>query len=103
MKDAIKNMFLMGVGAVSVTRKKAEAVVKVFVKKGVINNNQAKEIIGRVMKEAEKVKNRLKKEGVKEIRRVRGKITSARKKAMNKISATVNKAARKIVRKGMNL
>ena len=34
MKNAIKNVFLMGIGAASLTKKKAEETVKVFVKKG---------------------------------------------------------------------
>lgn len=98
MKDAIKNIFLMGVGAASLTKKKAEATVKVFVKKGIINNKQAKEIINRVMNETNKVRSRLMREGRKEIRRVKKKVLGAGKKARKKISKSVSKATRKIIR-----
>lgn len=99
MKNAIKDLFLMGIGAASLTKKKAEETVKVFVKKGIINNKQANELIGRVMRETEKVKNKLRKEGVKEIKKVKKNIASVKKKATDK----VNNAARKVVRKGMKL
>ncbi len=103
MKNEIKNMFLMGVGAASLTKKKAEKTIKIFVKKGVIDNKQAREIIEKVMKETNKVKSKLKKEGAREVKKVKKKIVSTKKKATKKVKRTVKSAARKIVRKGMKL
>ena len=103
VKNAIKNIFLMGVGAASITKKKAQETVKVFVKKGVIDNKQAKEVIDRIMREAGKVKDKLKKEGAKEVKKVKKKISVTKTKAVRRVSGIVNKAARKVARKGMKL
>ncbi|MCK5281961.1 MAG: hypothetical protein KAK00_01000 [Nanoarchaeota archaeon] len=101
MKNAIKDMFLMGLGAARLTKKMAEDRVKVFVKKGLINKGQAKEIINKIMSEANKAKDKLKKEGEKEVGRVKRKIITKGKIAGKKLSKGINSLSRKIIRKAI--
>ena len=103
MKNAIKNVFLMGLGAASLTKKKAEATVKVFVKKGVIDNKQAREIIDRVMTETNKVKDKLKKEGKKQLGKVKKKAVAKGNQIKKRASKVIKKTGRKIARAGMKL
>lgn len=101
MKDAIKELFLLGVGAASLTRKKAEKTLKVFVKKGVINKKQAREVLTRIMKETTKVRRVLRKEGEQEMKRMKRELSKTGKKASRKVNRKIHKAGKKVVRRAL--
>ena len=99
MKEMIKDVFLMGIGAASLTKKKAEKTIIRLVKKGAIDRKQAKEILDKIMSEAKKAKERLKKEGKKEIKIAKKKIISKGRKVKNKIKKSIARTARNIARR----
>jgi len=99
MKNEIKSIFLVGLGAARLTRTKAEKVLKAFVKQGAITKNQARELTGNMMKEAAKAKRMLKKEGSKEYILLKKKIMQLQMKGKKKISTGVHSVTRRIIRR----
>ena len=59
MKDLVKKSLLIGLGAASLTKSKAEKIIKEFVKKKAITAKDAKAVLNAVIKEAEKQRSRL--------------------------------------------
>ena len=59
MKDLVKKSLLVGLGAASLTKSKAEKVIKGFVKKKAITAKDAKAVLNSVIKEAEKQRSKL--------------------------------------------
>jgi len=59
MKDLVKKSLLIGLGAASLTKSKAEKIIKGFVKKKAITAKDAKAVLNAVIKEAEKQRSRL--------------------------------------------
>lgn len=59
MKDLIKRFAYIGIGAASLTRKKAQKAVKVLTKEGAITANQGKSLIKKLMNEANKERKKL--------------------------------------------
>lgn len=59
MKDLVKKSLLVGLGAASLTKSKAEKVIRGFVKKKAITAKDAKAVLNAVLKEAEKQRRKL--------------------------------------------
>jgi polyhydroxyalkanoate synthesis regulator phasin len=93
MKDNIKEIFLIGLGAARVTRKKVEKGVKAFAKKKLINNKESSELINSMMSEVKKVQQELLREGKKEIKEFGKKAKSTGSAIKKKISKGIAKAA----------
>jgi polyhydroxyalkanoate synthesis regulator phasin len=98
MKNTIKDIFLMGVGAASLTRKKAEKTIKGLVKNDVINNKQAKEAVDIVMREADKIKSILEQEGRKETAGLKKKAIRKSRSTKKKIGKAASKAVRRLTK-----
>ena len=69
MKTIIKKSFLLGIGAVSLTRKKAEKVVKAAVKKGAITASEGNKLIGSMVRLANTYRKKLEKAGEAEVKK----------------------------------
>ncbi len=80
----------MGVGAASISKKKAENILNKFVKKGIVDNKQANDLIKKIMSEADKAKRKLVREGSREIDKIN-----------SEVKETVKNTTRKIIREGM--
>jgi polyhydroxyalkanoate synthesis regulator phasin len=91
MKNAIKNMFYLGVGAASITRKKVEKAVGIFLKKGTIDKKEAREIVTYITSKADKVRRKLQNEGRREVKKFNQKIGSKRREFKRSI---INKVRR---------
>ena len=59
MKDLVKKSLLVSLGAASLTKSKAEKVIKGFVEKKAITAKDAKAVLNSVIREAEKQRSRL--------------------------------------------
>ena len=59
MNEIIRKAILIGVGAASLTKEKAEKAIKGFVKKGKINSKEGKALVMVLLGEAKKEKARL--------------------------------------------
>jgi polyhydroxyalkanoate synthesis regulator phasin len=77
MKNLLKKFAYIGIGAASITRKKAQKAVKVLTKEGAISAKQGKKLLTKMVKEADKERKRLERvliaEAKKEIRRQKRK------------------------------
>jgi polyhydroxyalkanoate synthesis regulator phasin len=54
MKDVLKKGFILGLGAASLTKKKAEKTINSIVKAGNLTKNEGKQMITTVLREANK-------------------------------------------------
>ena len=59
MKDLVKKSLLIGLGAASLTKSKAEKIIKGFLKKKAITAKDAKAVLNSVIREAEKQRSKL--------------------------------------------
>jgi len=75
MKDLIKKFVYLGVGAASITSKKAKNAVKVLIKEGAITTKQGTKLVRKMMSEANKERKKLEnvliREAKKEIKNFR--------------------------------
>ena len=79
MKDFVRKSFLLGLGAASMSKAKAEKIVKELVKRNALTIKQGKEMLKKVKKEAANEKKRIQKFAEQEANRLTGKLSSASK------------------------
>ena len=96
IKGFIKESFLIGLGAASLTKKKAEALAKSLVKKGILSRKDGAGLARKILAEANSERKRIEKFVKGEIKRELKNITPAIKKA----GARATKEGKKAVRKG---
>lgn len=89
MRDVIKKSFLLGLGAVSLTKKKAEKLMEGLVKKGVISRKDGDGLIMKMLAEANR-------EGKRVEKFVYGEI----KRELKKVKPILKKAGAKAAKKG---
>ena len=70
MKDQLRKAMLIGLGLAVVTKEKTEKVAKELMKKGQINEKDAKALVNKVAKEIDKTKAKIESEVRKEIDRM---------------------------------
>lgn len=114
MKKILRQGFLLGLGAVSLTRKQAEKMVKQFVKKGIVNSKEGRALVKRVLTEAKKQETKLRKLGeteakkalkeagivsLAEAKRLKKKVKVLEKKLKKKGRKTAKKIYKKVKRK----
>jgi polyhydroxyalkanoate synthesis regulator phasin len=56
MKDLITNLFLAGLGAMALTKEKAEEVVAELIQKGEVNRDEAKAVVDSLVEKGKKEK-----------------------------------------------
>ena len=99
MRDAIKKGFLLGLGAASLTKKKADKVINSLAKRGAITKKEGQILVNGFLKEAKKqrkiIENKILREAEKEIKRVKPKL----KKKAKKLEAEGRKVVRKTIKR----
>lgn len=103
MNKEIKNIFLMGIGAASLTKKKAEQTLRLLVKKRVITKKQARELVNKMIQEANKAKKALLAEGKAQAKLMEKKARSKGKRAVRNIAKKVGAFSKKTIQKAMRL
>ena len=88
MRDIIKKSFLLGLGAASITKAKAEKIVRELVKKNAVNIKEGREMLSKVKKEADNERKRVQKFAEQEAIRIAGKLGVMPK---NKIEKTMKR------------
>lgn len=100
MKNAVKGFvresFLIGLGAASLTKKKAEALAKSLVKKGILSRKDGAGLVRKILAEANSERKRIEKFVKGEIKRELRKVSPVIKKA----GAKAAKEGKKAVKKG---
>ncbi len=59
MKEIVKKSFLLGLGAASITKAKAEKIARELAKKGAVNTKDRRQLVRRVLEEANKERKRV--------------------------------------------
>jgi len=96
IKGFVKESFLVGLGAASLTKKKAEALAKSLVKKGILSRKDGAGLVRKILAEANSERKRIEKFVKGEIKRELKNITPAIKKA----GARATREGKKAVKKG---
>lgn len=69
MKGIIRKSFLLGIGAASLTRKKAQKVVRALAKKGSLKASDTNKIVSAILKDANSYRKRLEAAGEAEVKK----------------------------------
>ena len=114
IKGFIKESFLIGLGAASLTKKKAETLAKSLVKKGILSRKDGADLARKILTEAnnerKRIENFVKTEIKRELKKARPIVRKAGAKAVRKGEKTARKgvsmakriakkAARRVIRK----
>jgi polyhydroxyalkanoate synthesis regulator phasin len=71
MKDPLRKAMLVGLGLAVVTKEKADKVAKYLMKKGELNEKDAKKLVDKAAKEIDKTRAQIEKEVRREVERIR--------------------------------
>ncbi len=67
MKDKLRKAMLVGLGLAIITKEKAEKITKVLMKKGELNEKEAKALVNKIVAEVEKNRKRVEQEITRQI------------------------------------
>lgn len=110
MKEIIKKCFLLGLGAASITKAKAEKIVRELAKKGAVNKKDSRQLVRRVLEMANKERIRVQGLAKKEANRIikkgefisRGEAKKLKNRISNlekRLSAEGKKTAKRLLKK----
>ncbi|MBW2971334.1 hypothetical protein KY320_04200 [Candidatus Woesearchaeota archaeon] len=86
MKKALREMFLLGVGAAALTKKQADKVVNGLVKQGKLSKKEGEKLVSSIMKESESHRKQLKSTVEKHSKEFVKKFGPAARKELDKLS-----------------
>src|SRR3989338_7545192 len=106
MKDLLRKSMLLGIGAASLTRKKAEKVARELVRKGAVSSREGETLVKKVLSETKKQQAKMRKTGEAEAKKALKKmgiisIDEARKlkKRVEFLEKRIRDASRKTAKK----
>lgn len=91
MHKAARKMLLMGLGALSLTREKVEQLVDELVKKGEMDNVEAKGFTDELLRRGEKEREMLKKIITDEINKLKNEIGMAKKEELENLKKRIER------------
>jgi polyhydroxyalkanoate synthesis regulator phasin len=94
--DIIRRAVLLGLGAISLTKEKAEEVVDDLVKRGEISSGERFKTVDRLLKEAEKQEKELEQKIAGTVQKIVADMGLPTKKDLEEISKTLKKIESKI-------
>lgn len=100
MKDIIKKSFLLGLGAVSITKAKAEKIAKELVKKGAVNRKDGGQWVTMVLAEANKGRKRVQSLAKKEADRIVKKAGFVSRGEATKLKARISSLEKRLRAEG---
>ncbi len=100
MKGIIKKAFLLGLGAATLTKAAAEKQLKALVKKKVVSSKDGKDMLGKILKEADKERKRIQEFATAEIKRIQAKVNKASQPQIKKLKEKVGALERKLKSQG---
>lgn len=92
----LKDLVNLGLGAVAITKKKAEEVVNELVKKGEIGQKEGKELINGLIKKGEKSKKDIEVQIEKTVKNIAGKLDISTKKEIKELKFEIEKLKKKL-------
>lgn len=114
MKEILRKGLILGLGAASLTRRKAEKTVKELIKKGAVNSKEGRILVKRVLGEAKKQEAKLRRIGeaeakkvlkkvgiisIAEAKKLKGKVAVLEKKLMQKTKKVAKRAYKRVKRR----
>lgn len=100
MKDIIKKSFLLGLGAVSITMKQADKVVKELVKKNAVTIKEGKDMLKRVKNVADGERKRIQRFAGQEAKRLASNLSAASKAHIANVKRKLKSIDRELSGKG---
>ena len=100
MKGIIKKAFLIGLGAASLTKAQAEKKIKEIVKKSDLNTKDGREMLKRVLSEANKERKRVQQFSKAELKRARAKLGKVSKPRVKKVKKKIKGIGKRLKKQG---
>jgi len=100
MRDIVKKSFLLGLGAASITKAKAEGIIGELVKKNAVNIKEGREMLSKVKKEADNERKRIQKFAEQEARRIAGKLGVMPKNKIEKVRRRLKSIDKELSNRG---
>jgi len=100
MKDIIKKSFLLGLGAASITKAKAEIMVKELIKRNAVTIKEGREMLRNIKKEGDNERKRVQKFAEGEAKRIAGKLGVMPKNKIEKIRKRLKYIDKELSSKG---
>lgn len=91
LTDTLRKMMLVSIGAVSLTRDKAEQLVKELSEKGQVNQAEARSFVREIMEKGDRERVAIQNAVSGEVRKIREEIGFASKKDLGEISARLRR------------
>ena len=100
MRDLIRKSFLLGLGAASLTKAKAEKIVKELAKKGSVGTKEGRQLVNSVLAEANKERKRIQALVQKEANRIAKKTGIASKAQIKRLKGKINELEKRLSKEG---
>lgn len=99
MQDIIKKAFLAGVGALSLTRERAQRVVKELVEQGQIREQEGKKVLAEVMQKVDAARKDVQKTVGTQVTAAYGKMNLATQAQIKKMEQRIRELERELGKK----
>lgn len=94
--SVVKSLLNLGLGALAMTKEKAEQVVSELVKKGEIGQDEGKELINELIKKGEKSKKEIEEQIEKIVKNVTERLDISTKKEIKELKSEVEELKKKL-------
>lgn len=94
--SVVKSLLNLGLGALAMTKEKAEQVVSELVKKGEIGQDEGKELINELIKKGEKSKKEIEEQIEKIVKNVIERLDISTKKEIKELKSEVEELKKKL-------
>lgn len=94
--SVLKDLVNLGLGALVITKEKAEEVVNELVKKGEVGQEEGKELISKLIEKGEKSKKEIENQIEKTVRNVVEKLDISTKKEIEELKSEIEELKKKL-------
>lgn len=95
MSDLIKKTILAGLGALSLSREKAEGIAKDLIKRGELAKTEETKFVKDLMERVEKSKTEIERKTEKIVKQVLARLDIPTRKELNELKTKINKLIKK--------
>jgi len=100
MREIIRKSFLLGLGAASITKTKAQKMVKELVKRNAVSVKEGKDMLKKIKKHTDNERKRVHRFAKQEAKRVAGKIGVVSKNQLNRVKKRLKSIDKDLSNKG---
>ena len=99
MKDSLKKVFNLGLGALAITKEKAEDVVNELIKKGEVGEDEGRKLVNELIKKGQESNKEIQTRTEKTVKDVVGKLDIATKSELNGLKSEIKRLKEKLNKK----